>query len=143
MVWREVPRRLAQGSARQSTGRVDSRQWRIGFSEQQRDLRAPEDDRIAPSTAQRLDYASEVSPGALFEPAAHQLFEDHGVDPFAIMRLWNVARDADGRKLLELDGPLHQVSRSENAQPLELLRRSEAGDFFGDVEPLRRRLRTD
>src|SRR5262245_51131817 len=75
---------LAKGGTRQSPRRVEGRQRRIGLRDEQGDLGAAENHRIATPLTQRVDDLSKHLSGTVLEATANQFVEDDLVDRLAV-----------------------------------------------------------
>src|SRR5262249_143557 len=108
--------------------------------DEERNLGAPENYRVAPSGAEFLDDTAKVPPRFVFEAAVHQLIEDDRIDPLAIRGTGDLVGYTSDGELRRIDRALHEVAGPENPKPLEPSRGSEVRNLLGNVEPGRRRL---
>src|SRR5262249_19697556 len=115
--------------------RVERGQRRVGFRDEQRDLGAAKNHRIAPPLTKLVDDLSKILPGAFLEAAVDQLAEDDLVDALAFTGRGNLATDAVDREPGSVDRYLHKVASSQDPEALEASHRGESRDLFGNMEP--------
>ena len=136
-------RRFPDCCLRQQAGGIQRWQWRGFRRNQQRNLCASQDYRVAALIRQGPDYFLKISERTRGKLRIDQFVHDDLVDPLTFFRAGNTIFETCGLQLFRIYRPFHQILCAQYAQPLEVTSTSLIRDLLRNVQPGTRRAALD